>query len=164
MTRPLFVTFIWNRTMPMRLRSLPVAAIILLLFGLIASVDLTGGQEEVPVPQGRETDYPPPISHNDSSSDWEDRDTGIVYRNINYFVFPGNSLTVSKEQGVLKNDVNWRVEPPWETLTTSLLDSPNAMPEYGFSTLYVDGSFIYTPYPWSFDRLDFSDSQDSFPE
>ncbi len=147
--------------MSTRFLILCVAAIV--VYGLLASVGHSDDPNVAPAQAASKTDAPPPVSHNDASLDWEDRDTCTIYRDINYFVLSGNSLTVPKEQGVLKNDINWREEPPWETLITSLMSGPNTMPQYGFSTLYADGSFIYTPYQWVFDDPGFEGLQDSFP-
>lgn len=120
------------------------------------------------LPVGIVVYLPPPEAYDDSSFDWEDPVTGQFYQGINYFVLKGNSLTISREDGVLKNDIDWRVEDNWDTLSavsvtgTDPYSGQSLDPRYGSVSLGSDGSFSYTPFSWVFDDPNFEGVQDRF--
>jgi len=76
---------------------------------------------------------------------------------IDYYVLEGNTLTVSADDGVLKNDYDL---DPNDSISAHL-DSSNS-PIYGNVDLEIDGSFTYTPYDWAFDDPDFEGLTDQF--
>lgn len=113
---------------------------------------------------------PPPHSEDDSTYDWEDPETNTVSTGVNYFVLEGNALSIEKENGVLKNDEDWRYEEAWDVLSAALKTGqiPGAAPgvdydaDYGDVSLAPDGSFTYTPFQSVFDDPSFAGVEDTF--
>lgn len=120
------------------------------------------------LPVGIVVYLPPPEAYDDSTYDWEDPETGIVYQDVNYFVLEGNALSIPREDGVLKNDIDWRSEDNWDTLTAIQKTGVDPLtgisydPVYGSVSLSGDGSFSYTPFQSAFASPDFSGLTDRF--
>ena len=88
--------------------------------------------------------YLPFSAVDDASFTYTDTTTGIAYPDVNYFVLKGNTLSMSAEQGVLKNDAAIEFVP----YLTAVQQGDG---EYGTFAISASGAFTYTPYSWVFD-------------
>ena len=88
--------------------------------------------------------YLPFSAVDDASFTYTDTTTGIAYPDVNYFVLKGNTLSMSAEQGVLKNDAAIEFVP-------YLTVVQQGDGQYGTIAISASGAFTYTPYSWVFD-------------
>lgn len=88
--------------------------------------------------------YLPFSAVDDASFTYTDTTTGIAYPDVNYFVLKGNTLSMSAEQGVLKNDAAIEFVP----YLTAVQQGDG---QYGTFAIAASGAFTYTPYSWVFD-------------
>lgn len=110
---------------------------------------------------------PGPSPVDDESFTYDDPNTGSSYYS-NYFVLKGNSLTISADDGLLKNDQVGDNSNPLTNLTAIGVTPQNihihrgVLPQYGSVSVGGDGSFTYTPFASVFDDPNFSGLEDTF--
>jgi VCBS repeat-containing protein len=97
-----------------------------------------------------------PAVEDDSGFNWLNPLTGLT-QFVNYFVLRSNVLSVTAQQGVLKND--WDPDLTDQPFLTAHLVT-NGM--YGSVSLSADGSFTYSPYDEVFDDPNFVGLTDAF--
>ncbi len=80
--------------------------------------------------------------------------TNEQFPTINYFVLEGNTLTITPDKGILKNDIP---APYVQYLTAHQLGDG----EYGHFDIQSHGGFTYTPYSWVFEDPNFAGLEDT---